>query len=87
MLEGREFTIYSVKDELTGLFLQPMFIQSEGEALRIFEHMVNTNGIWKSNAGQFNLFKLGTFNEKTGISDYNTPELVQGGTTVVTERS
>ena len=86
MREGRDFIVYAVKDELTGLFLQPIFIQSEGEALRVFEHMINTNGIWKDNPGQFNLYKLGTFNEKTGLGDYNDPEMIQGGTAVVERR-
>lgn len=75
------FNIYSVKDNLTNKFLTPMFIKSDEEAIRIFDHMINTTPIWKSNPSHFDLWYIGQLDDETGIVDV-TKKMIQGGTAV-----
>ena len=80
---GRNFIVFSVKDELTGVFHQPIFIETEEEAIRWFKYVLNNTDMWKYNAAMYSLYKLGSFNDKEGLSDYNVPELVAGGVSVL----
>ena len=84
-IKSTDFLILAVKDELTGLFFQPIFCKSEAEGKRWFEFVLNDNKIWKSNAAMYSLYKLGTFNDKEGIKDYPTVELIVGGLSVKKE--
>lgn len=81
--QGIDFGIYAVKDELTGKFLQPIFMDEDIVALRWFKYVVNKTDMWKSNAGMYSLYKLGTFNDINGIADYNTNEMIAGGVSVL----
>ena len=76
------FDIYTVKDELTNRFMQPTFIESENEAKRLFKHQINNIELWKSNAEDFSLYKIGTFDQKTGTIIGINPEKIIGGRSV-----
>lgn len=78
----KKYGIYAVKDELTKSFLQPLFIETDPEAIRWFSFVLNDNRIWASNPGMYNLYKLGYFSEETGIMDIDN-ELVIGGPAVL----
>lgn len=80
------FNIYAVKDELTNKFMQPTFIESENEALRLFKYQVNDIGLWKSNASDYSLFKIGTYDQATGTVIGIQPEKVIGGRSVLNEQ-
>lgn len=82
---SREFGIYAVKDELTGIFHQPIFIETKPEAERWFKYVLNENGIWKSNASMYNFYKIGYFHEAKGIKTSMDPELICGGLSVKEE--
>lgn len=75
--------VFAVKDELTGRFLQPVFMENDKVAMRWFKHVINNTELWKSNAAMYSLYKIGTFNDKEGLSDYNTPEMICGGVSVL----
>lgn len=77
--KGQYFNIYAVKDELTGKFLQPIFMESDPEAIRWFKYVLNKTELWKQNAAMYTLYKLGTFNDKEGLGDYPSLEMIQGG--------
>lgn len=82
----REFNIYSVRDELTGKFMQPIFIKTEEEAIRWFKYVLNTTDMWKYNASMYSLYNLGTFNEGTGNVIGHQPNganLICGGLSVL----
>lgn len=64
--KARTINVYAVKDELTGRFMQPIFFQGDKEAERWFTTQINNIPLWKSNAGDFGIYALGTFNEGTG---------------------
>ena len=80
------FNIYTVKDELTNKFFEPTFIESEKEALRLFKHQVNNIPLWKSNASDYSLFKIGTFDQSTGTVIGIQPEKVIGGRSCLDEQ-
>lgn len=62
----RDIKIYAVKDELTNTFLQPTFHENDLEITRLFEFQINNTPLWKDNASDYSLYKLGKFNEETG---------------------
>ena len=81
--KGQLFTVYAVKDELTRKYLQPIFMESDPEAIRWFKYVLNKTELWKQNAAMYSLYKLGYFNDVTGFGDYPVAELVQGGLSVL----
>lgn len=86
MNEGREFNIYSAKDELAGRFMQPLFMEADEIAIRWFKDVLNNTRLWKDNASQFNLYKIGTYNENTGvINGLLGVEMIAGGQSVKEE--
>ena len=84
-MEGHSFIVYAVKDELTGRFLQPIFMESDPEAIRWFKYVLNKTDMWKQNAAMYSLYKLGTFNDVAGLGDYPVKEMIQGGLSVLEE--
>ena len=80
---GKNYIIFTVKDELTGVFHQPIFIETEEEATRWFKYVLNNTEMWKYNAAMYSLYKLGTFNDKEGLSDNNIAEMICGGVSVL----
>ena len=66
-LTNGEFHIVAVKDELTGKFLQPTFGEDLDAIKRIFAYQINNNPIWKDNASDFSLYRIGLFHEKSGM--------------------
>lgn len=82
---GQDFLIFAVKDELTGKFLQPIFMETSEEAIRWFTFVLNNTELWKANAAMYSLYLLGGFNDRNGLKDYPTVELVQGGLSVLKE--
>lgn len=83
MEKGINHSMYSVKDELTGKFLQPIYHENDECALRWFKYVVNNTDMWKYNASMYSLYKIGTFNDVEGLVDYQMPEMVSGGVAVL----
>ena len=81
--KGIDFTVYAVKDELTGKFLQPIFMEDDQIATRWFKYVLNKTDMWKYNAAMYSLYKLGTFNDVEGLADYNVSEMIAGGVSVL----
>ena len=64
------YKMYSVKDELTGKFLNPLFIE-QGEmadqlAQRQFKSQLNNIELWKDNPNDYSLYCVGIFSDQTG---------------------
>lgn len=74
--------IYAVKDELAQRFKYPQYFQSKEEALRDFKTNMNETTLWRSNPGDFNLYRLGEYNDETGIYKSEL-ELICGGRSVL----
>lgn len=82
------FLMYSVKDEMTGKFMSPMFVEA-GEtekekeaadrlATRQFKSNLNNIQLWKDNANDYSLFRVGMFNDETGSSSIPITKVCSG---------
>ena len=72
------FIIVAVKDELTGVFLQPNFGTNTEEMIRLFRYQIRNTPLWKSNASDFSLYKLATYNQETGEIIPSFEKLING---------
>lgn len=80
---GINHIMYSVKDELSGKFLQPVYHETDELAMRWFKYVINNTDMWRYNAAMYTLYKIGTFNDCLGLTDYQAPELIAGGVSVL----
>ena len=76
------YGVYAVKDELINKYLQPIYAESDPAATRDFKYKINNIEQWKQNASDYSLYRLGTFDDESGIYE-STIEKVQGGRSVV----
>lgn len=60
----REF--YAVKDELAGVFMMPNLFNSKAEAERQFKTTMNNVDLWRDNAADYSLYKIGEYDDATG---------------------
>ena len=70
MNENNIATIYAIKDELTGKFMQPFFLKGKThkeEAERLFKSQGSNITLWKDNPSDYALYKIGIFDENSGI--------------------
>lgn len=74
--------MYSLKDNLAGVFMQPQLFQNENVALRNFTEIINGTGIFKNNPADFELWKIGEFEDRDGII-IPEPEKIATGLSVV----
>ena len=81
-----KFYMVSVKDELTGTFLQPNFGETIAELERIFKYQINSIDLWKSNSSDFTLYKLAVFNQETGEINPCLERLVNGRAVLETKK-
>lgn len=77
-----EYLMYSVKDEMTGKFMSPMFIErsdhAENEAIRQFRSNVNNIKLWKDNPNDFGLYLVGLFDDETGAASTAISKIITG---------
>lgn len=76
------FNMYSVKDEMTGKFMNPMFIEQEDGAdnlaIRQFKSNINNISLWKDNPNDFSLFLVGIFSDEEGAMVTPLKKIVSG---------
>lgn len=76
------YKMYSVKDELTGKFMSPMFTEdletSDKEAIRQFKSNVNNINLWKDNPNDYSLWLVGKFDDKSGAEAVVTEKIING---------
>lgn len=62
--------IFSVKDELTGKFHNPIFLPEsdhlEDEVKRLFKSQVNNTTLWRENPEDFSLWRIGSLDDTNG---------------------
>ena len=77
-----EYIMYSVKDELTGKFMNPMFIENietaDQQAIRQFRSNVNNIKLWKDNPNDYSLFKVGIFDDESGAAASVIEKVISG---------
>lgn len=66
------FGIYSIRDAKTG-FMTPVCEVSDEVAIRNFSHTVQvSDGLLQTHPGDFDFYKLGTFDSDTGMITMDT---------------
>lgn len=83
--------VVSVRDSATGLFMQPWFVVSRGQAIRAFQDEVNRKGADSDLAKHpedFELFLIAEFDEGNGrFGSIGEPEaLIRGKDAIVQEQ-
>lgn len=81
-----KFYMVSVKDELTGTFLQPNFGETIAELERVFKYQINSIDLWRSNSSDFTLYKLAVFDQETGELKPCLERLVNGRAVLETKK-
>ena len=71
-------TFFAVRDELADTFYAPSLFNTEAEAKRNFATAINQNPIWHDNASDYSLFKLGTYDDTTGLITAELEKIVSG---------
>lgn len=77
-----KFGIYAVKDELTGRYLQPIFVRSFKEVERWFKMVFQDNKMWMDNPSHYNLYHLANFEDTNGIVERWDPKMCISGTSI-----
>lgn len=76
------FNMYAVKDEMTGKFMNPMFIESEESAdrlaIRQFKSNLNNIQLWKDNPNDYSLWLVGAFDDENGATATPLNKIVSG---------
>ena len=64
------YGVYAIKDTVVGAFLRPFTHVNDASAIRDFSSTVNDerNDFMKQNHGDMSLYKLGTFDDATGVT-------------------
>lgn len=77
-----KYTVCAVRDRAADVFGQPIFTTSVGAAVRSFGDEVNRadekNQLY-NHADDFDLYKLGTYDDAAGVFECGTPEQVAVG--------
>lgn len=80
------FNMYSVKDELTGKFMNPLFVEvsemSNQLAIRQFKSQINNIQLWKDNPNDYSLYLVGIFDDEHG-TETSVVEKICSGRSVV----
>lgn len=70
--------LYAVRDELSNEFFAPQIIKNDEMAKRQFKSQVNTITLWKENPSDYSLYRIGTFDDETGLITSNLEKMVGG---------
>lgn len=74
--------MYSVRDEMTGKFMQPMFVEADDNAdtiaIRQFRSNVKNIQLWKDNPNDYNLYITGVFDDETGTDAVMVSKIASG---------
>lgn len=83
------FRMYSVKDELTGKFMNPMYVEETEDkemadklAERQFRSHMNEIKLWKDNPNDYSLYLVGIFDDETGAEATAINKII-GGRSVI----
>lgn len=80
-----KFRMYSVKDELTGKFMNPMYVEETEDkemadrlAERQFRSNMNEIKLWKDNPNDYSLYIVGIFDDETGAEATSITKVIGG---------
>lgn len=70
---------YSIHDTVAEMFLPPFFARNDGQASRM---MIGSLGDSFTHRADFNLYRLGSFDDDSGQLTSETPSLVLAGLSI-----
>jgi hypothetical protein len=74
-----KLNVYSVFDSKAGAYIPPFFMQNDGVARRAFGDAANdVNHKFCAHAEDYTLFRLGTFDDATGVIELEDTHLSLG---------
>lgn len=77
-----KYVMYSVKDELTQKFMNPMFVEdndvADNLAIRQFKSNINNIKLWRDNPNDYSLFKVGSFDDESGADACVIEKVISG---------
>lgn len=71
--------ICSIYDSKAEAFMQPLFFQAKGQAVRSFADAVNQDGNFKNHPDDYTLFCIGSYDDATGLLEPIAPESLGNG--------
>lgn len=72
------FIAYAIKDDLRNMFQQPVYFKTEVEGARYFKTAINNNKDLKYNSSDFSFWKLGSFDDESGIFTSEVSKEING---------
>lgn len=83
-----DLILVSIKDRKVQAFHAPSTVRAIGEATRNFQDAVNDpkNGQLYNHPEDFELYRLGTYDDQTGQIAPETPKLIAGGDELQTNK-
>lgn len=69
---------YAVKDLMTERYMNPSLMEKDEVAIRQFKSNINNIPLWKDNPQDFDLWKLGNYNDETGEINYKPEKIING---------
>lgn len=76
------YRMYSVKDELTGKFMSPMFTENletaDQDAIRQFKSNMLNIKLWYNNCNDYSLWFVGIFDDEAGASSVPLNKIIDG---------
>ncbi len=61
-----KLNLYSIFDTASGLYLRPMFAQSDGEAIRAFSDAVTSDTEYGKHPEDYSIHRLGIYDDTNG---------------------
>lgn len=80
------YNVYAVFDNLTQVFMQPTFIESDDEAIRLFTYQINNINLWRDNPSDYELYKLGSYDNESGELNSRIEKLIKGTSVIRKEK-
>lgn len=76
------FKMYAVKDEMTGKFMNPIFMEdnevADNLATRHFGSQLNNIQLWKDNPNDYSLYLVGQFDDEEGANAIMIQKVASG---------
>lgn len=83
------YVMFSVYDKAVGVYGRPMFLRSEGEAVRVFQDEVNRradDNMLSKHPQDYSLHRVGTWDDDTGEPIQEHPKRLAEATSLVLDK-
>lgn len=72
--------LYTVRDEASGLYMTPTTSMTNEVAIRDFDYALKSNELMRFKPTDFSLWKIGDYDDVTGIVEAIPPQCIKRGT-------